>query len=354
MSGRPMPLTLLLMKRTTIKDIARYLDVSISTVSRALADDRNIRPETKRRVSDAADKLGYKRNRIAANLRRGRTNTVGVVVREMLTPFAAQVLSGIQSVLHQHGINVFVADSAGDCDQERHNVEMMDNAVVDGIIVWLCRTDANTDLYERLRQEGMPMVFFSCPPYDDALPHVVVNDYDKAFFLLENLLRAGRRRIAHLRGDEHVRTFRDVYHAYLDALAKYAVPFDRDLVIDTADSIEAGRDAVLSLHKRGVEFDTVFACTDLTAIGAMNCLHALGIAVPQKVSVAGYAGSPLSSMVYPELTTVEPPLGEMGRTAAGMLLDILSDPHEASRRVVVDAQIKLRGSTHPVTATVHN
>jgi periplasmic binding protein and sugar binding domain of the lacI family protein len=152
------------MKRVTIKDIARHLCLSPSTVSRALADDKNIRQETKEIIYKAADELGYRRNRLAVSLRSGKTNTVGVIVDEMTTPSSLHILAGAEKMLHTHGINMMVANSEGDALREKANLRMMEGALVDGLIVCACGHEENCAEFIKLRTSGVPLVFLHTPP----------------------------------------------------------------------------------------------------------------------------------------------------------------------------------------------
>lgn len=164
------------MKYITIKDIARHLSISVSTVSRALGDDKNIRKETKEKVIEAAKRLGYRPNPVAINLKYGHTNTVGVIVPEMVTPFASRVINGIQEVLHTKNIKVIIAESGGDPEKEKENLQLMEGFMVDGIIICLCSYKRNKEEYARLQQAGMPMVFYDRIPYGLEVPQVIVGD----------------------------------------------------------------------------------------------------------------------------------------------------------------------------------
>ena len=179
------------MKHVTIKDIARHLSISVSTVSRALVDDKNVRIETREKVLAAAKELNYKPNPVATNLKYGHTNTVGVIVPEMITPFASKVINGIQNVLYAHGIKVIVADSAEDPERERENLRMMEHFMVDGIIISLCSYRKNREDYLRLQKAEMPMVFYDRIPHGLDVPQVIVDDYRKSFFLVEKLILGG-------------------------------------------------------------------------------------------------------------------------------------------------------------------
>ena len=333
------------MKHITIKDIAQHLSLSVSTVSRALIDDKNIRRETKEKVLEAAKKLGYRPNPVATNLKYGRTNTVGVIVPEMVTPFASQVINGIQSILYAKGVKVIIAESNESAAQEKENLLLMEQFRVDGIIVCMCSYKENKDEYLRLQQAGMPMVFYDRIPYGLEVSQVIVDDYMKAFFLVEYLIRSGRKRIVHLHGSDDVYNSIERFKGYRDALAKFRLPLDESRVIKSGLSFKDGADAIDVLMKREIDFDAVFAFTDTLAIGAMNRLRELGKKMPEEVAIASFSGTVLSTIVNPQLTTVEAPLVQMGKTAAELILEKIKDPLSPNRSVVLDAEIQLRAST---------
>lgn len=335
------------MKRVTIKDIAEHLCISISTVSRALANDMHIRKETRERIFQMAKEMGYQRNPLAACLRSGRTNCIGVVVNEMITSYASQVLQGIQSVMHLNGITTLVSNSDNDPAQERRNLQILENSLVDGIIIAHCLDSSNNDEFLRLQQKGIPMVFIDHAPSGIDTVCVGVNSYDKTFFLVDHLVHSGKRKIVHLHGPSQIDDFNDMHKAYREVLAKHRIPYDPTLVMETQISLENGRRIAGRLLEDGVDFDAVFACHDLLAIGVMNRLHDAGLRIPEDVAIAGFSGSHVSKLVYPSLTTVEPRLHDMGETAAALLLEKISHPSIESKKVVVDAEIMLRGSTHP-------
>lgn len=333
------------MKHVTIKDIAQHLSLSVSTVSRALVDDKNIRRETKEKVLEAAQKLGYKPNPVATNLRYGRTNTVGVIVPEMVTPFASQVINGIQSTLYAKGLKVIIAESNEDPKLEKENLLMMERFMVDGIIVCLCSYKENKEEYKRLLQAEMPMVFYDRIPHGMEVSQVIVDDYMKAFFLVEHLIRSGRKRIVHLQGPDDVYNSIERARGYKDALTKFRLPIEEDMLIKAGLGFKDGARAADLLVERGMPFDAVFAFTDTLAIGAMNRLRELNKKIPEEVAVASFSGTVLSTIVNPQLTTVEPPLVQMGKTAAQLILEKIKDPSSPNRSVVLDAEIRLRAST---------
>ena len=196
------------MKHVTIKDIARELCISVSTVSRALTDDKNIRRETREAVLREAERLGYRRNPVAMNLKMGRTNTIGVIVPEMHTPYASQVVAGIQSVLYKNNQKVMIAESDEDSNRE-HNIET----------------------YRRLAAAGMAIVFYDRIPHGlDDMPQVVIDDNNDSYFMAEHLVRLDRRRIAYLYGPDDVYNAVERAHGYREAMEKFGV-YDPQLVV---------------------------------------------------------------------------------------------------------------------------
>lgn len=333
------------MKHVTIKDIARSLCISVSTVSRALTDDKNIRRETREAVLREAERLGYRRNPVAMNLKMGRTNTIGVIVPEMHTPYASQVVAGIQSILYKNNQKVMIAESDENPNRERESLQMMEEFMVDGLIVSICSYKHNVETYRRLAKEGVAIVFYDRIPHGmDDMPQVMVDDNNDSYFMAEHLIRLGRRRIAYLYGPDDVYNAVERGRGYSEAMEKFHI-YDPQLVVKTGMTFTDGAAAMDSLVRQGIEFDAVYAFTDTLAIGAMNRLRELGRRVPEDVAVAGFSGTELSTIVYPQLTTVEPPLVEMGKRAAELVLEKVRNPEAENRKIVLRTEMKCRAST---------
>ena len=333
------------MKHVTIKDIARSLCISVSTVSRALTDDKNIRRETREAVLREAERLGYRRNPVAMNLKMGRTNTIGVIVPEMHTPYASQVVAGIQSVLYKNNQKVMIAESDENPDRERESLQMMEEFMVDGLIVSLCSYKHNIETYRRLANEGVAIVFYDRIPHGmDDMPQVMVDDNNDSYFMAEHLIRLGCRRIAYLYGPDDVYNAVERGRGYREAMEKFQI-YDPRLIVKTGMTFADGAAAVDSLVRQGIEFDAVYAFTDTLAIGAMNRLREKGRCIPEDVAVAGFSGTELSTIVFPQLTTVEPPLTEMGQRAAELVLEKVRNPEAENRKIVLRTKMKCRAST---------
>ena len=333
------------MKRVTIKDIASHLCLSVSTVSRALADDKNIRKETKEKIFAAARELGYARNVIAANLRTGRSHTVGVLVDQMVSPYAARIIKGINRVMREHGIYVVTCDADNDPSIERDYLNMVKSSFFDGLIIAHCNNADNSGLFKELNDRGLPMVFLRSSLDGLDAPVVCVNSYDKGFFLVDHLVCSGRRRIVNVKGPSLSGEVRDLDKAYVDVMNKFGIPVIAELQLSAGVDMLSGREVADRLIDSGVDFDAVFAINEIVAIGVMNRLMERGVKVPDDVSVAAFTGSMLSEMVYPSMTSVEAPLEEMGRRAAELLVDMINHPGGRHSGIIIDARIRIRQSS---------
>lgn len=337
------------MERITIKDIAKELSVSVATVSRALSGDKNIRRETREKIMETAERLGYMRNPVAINLQSGRTNTIGVIVPEMDTPFYGRITDGIQNVLYRKGLKVIIAQSGENPEREKENLRVMESFMVDGIIVGICHKDRNKNEFQRLMDKGMPLVFYDRIPVDINVSKVIVDDYIKTFFLIEHLIRKGIREIAHIKAPDFMESSSVRFRAYKDALEKFKIPYNEELVIKSPGMhFEDGIKAAELLMKKNLPIKAIFAYTDLVAVGVMNYLRSKNIRIPEDIAVAGFSGTILSEMVYPPLTTVDLPLIEMGEVAAELILEMINNPGSGNKTITLDAKIRWRESTEGI------
>ena len=338
-----------IMKYVTIKDIARELLVSVSTVSRALNDDPSIRKETREKIQAAAKRMGYVPNPVATNLKFGRTKTIGVIVPEMSTPYAALVIDGIQDICYHNNYKVIIASSSEDADKERESLDIMMQFMIDGIIACRCDYNKNTELYQKIQEQHIPLVFYDRIPYNIEAPQVIVDDETKAFFLVEHLIRAGRKHIAYI-GANFDTVYNSVlrYKGYREALQRYGLEYNPNIIVQTEGlNYSDGAAAVDKL--RHEKTDAVFAFTDTLAIGAMNRLKSIGRSIPKDVAVAGFSGTNLATIVSPQLTTVEPRQFEMGQRAAELIIKLINNPSSNSNeKFIIDADIIYRESTEGI------
>ncbi|AQX11627.1 LacI family transcriptional regulator [Elizabethkingia meningoseptica] len=334
------------MKRITIKDLSNYLSISKSTISRALVNDKNINPDTKKRILEAVEKLGYKPNPAALNLKYGQSKSIGMLVPEMTTPFSSKVLQGIQNVLYPLGYRVIIMQSDENPLIERKNLLLLEEFNVDGIIMNLCHENYNQDVYQQVMERGTPLVFFDRIP-DQSLDasKVMVSDRIKASLMVEHLVGTGRKKIVHIMGPSTIRNAAERASGYKRILTKYNI-FDPELMIRPEGMMfEHGRNAAKKLLDAKVEFDGIFAFTDTLAIGAMNYLLEEGIRIPEDVAIASFSGTELATIVHPQLTSVEQPLVEMGEKAAELIMEKIKDAAVPSKTIMMDAELIYRAST---------
>lgn len=335
------------MKRVTLKDLAKHLLLSTSTVSRALLNDKNIHWETKKKVLEAAKDLGYRRNSAATSLKYGQSKNIGFVVPEMVTPFSAKVLRGIQKELYPLGYRLIITECDEDPRRERENLLLLEEFNVDGIIINLCDENKNFDIYQQLLDQRIPLIFFDRTP-NNALnvSKVLLDDFLYASAMMEHLVTTGRKKIVHIMGPATLRNSQQRARGYTAVMHKYGIS-DPELIIQSGglDFID-GKKAIKSLRDKGIDFDAVFAFTDTLAIGAMNFLLENGIKIPEEVSVASFSGTELATMVFPQLSSVEPPLVQMGEVVARLMLEKIKDFDVESKEVLLEAKLKIRSSSN--------
>lgn len=257
------------MRYVTIKDIANALGISKSTVSRALAADSwNVSEETIRKVVETAEKMGYRKNEMAVNLRNCRAKTIGIVVPEAVTSFYLQFTATVQRILQPYGYRIILTLSDEDFLTERSNFEIFDSYRVDGILISSCHHRANLEFYNGFIRRCIPMVFFDRTVAGLECSSVRSDDYHSAFFLVEHLVYKGYRRILHLAGPDYIRNTSERLRAYRDVLKKHGIDYRPELVITAGVDEKDGAEAMNRILDSGVDCNAVFCFTELQALGA--------------------------------------------------------------------------------------
>ncbi|UOQ96828.1 LacI family transcriptional regulator [Hymenobacter sp. 5317J-9] len=336
------------LKHASISDIAKELNLAVSTVSRALSGHSRISEATRARVWELAGQLNYQPNHLAAALRKGRSNTLGVIVPNIDGHFFALVVKGIEAVANQAGFNVMLCQSNEDHTHEAKNVETLINAQVDGILVSLARTTHDFEHFAKVRQRNVPLVFFDRILDGSDVSAVVVDDQRGGYLATKHLLEQGRRRIAHLGGPQHLNIYKDRYEGYCQALREAGLPVEVDLVVLSKDMSLADGDVsvrqLLALPRRP---DAIFSAGDFTAVGALQALKEHGLRVPQDVALSGFGNETFSSLTEPQLTTIDQQCEEMGGAAVRLLLEMVQQTghRQAPRKVVLEPHLLMRESS---------
>lgn len=330
----------------TIKDIARILGISPSTVSRALKDHPDINADTKRSVNELANKLKYQPNAVALSLKNSRSNTIGVIIPEIVHYFFSSVISGIEDVASQKGFTVIICQSNESFEREVANARTLLSHRVDGILVSISKETHSFDHLTNLQEGGIPLVFFDRIAPQIIADHVIINDMEASRNATRHMIETGRKRIAHFAGPQSLIIGRERLQGYLNALAESGLPVDNRLIVE-ADTFEKARNAVVEMLDSGIVPDGIFAVNDLTAIGAMQTIQKRGYKIPDDIAIVGFSDGRFSGITDPNLTSVDQHGYEMGTTAAEMLFQriLSSEPEYIPQVKVLNADLIARGSS---------
>lgn len=324
-------------RQMTIKDIAKALNISASTVSRSLADHPDISRETKDMVNAFARLHKYKPNALASSLRTNNNKMIGVILPEIVHFFFSSVLSGIEDEAEKGGYRVIISQSNENYSKEMKGARSLLEARVCGVLASISKSTAEYDHFQELIDNGIPIVFFDRICTGIITDKVVVDDYAGSFSAVEHLIRTGCRRIAFFGSPPNLPISNNRRMGYEDALRKYQLPVDRELVriCDNYDDALAVVPQLLSLPEPP---DAFFAVNDETAIGIMNVLKGCGIRIPDEVSVCGFTNSSLTALCDPPLTSVDQHSYELGATAMRLLLERIHE--ERDEQTIVNKVIK--------------
>lgn len=332
--------------QVTIKDIANILGISISTVSRALKNHPDISEETKNQVKELAIKLNYEPNALALNLRRCRTNTIGVIIPEIVHHFFSSVISGIEDVAYDRGYNVMVCQSNESYEREKINAQALLLNRVDGVLVSVSKNTYNFDHIRAFVNQGIPLVFFDriCP--EIIADRVIINDEGGAFMATEHLISLGCKNIAHFSAPQNLLIGQDRCAGYQRALKRHNIPYNPDLILH-CDTSEDAFEKTEKFLKINPSVDAVFAVNDSTAIAAMKVIQRMGKKVPNDIAVIGFGDGPNTEIVSPTLSTIEQKGTEMGTEAIRLLLNRIENeiPTDSFQTKVLTPILMKREST---------
>lgn len=307
--------------QVTIKDIARELGISPSTVSRALKDHPDISPETKRLVNELAEKLNYQPNVVALSLRSSKTNTIGVIIPEIVHFFFSTIISGIEDVAYSAGYNIIITQSNESLAREKSDLKALFNSRVDGMLMSISRETVDFEHIENILSKGMPIVFFDRIYDTPGSSKVIVDDKVGAKEATLHLIEQGCKRIAHLEGPPNLHISKQRLEGYKEALSEAGLPFEESLVaLCPKGTTEEGKLATEKLLSLKTKPDAIFASNDPAAMGAMQAIRQAGLKIPKDIAIVGFSNWQLSSLMEPPLSSVDQPGYEMGQEAARILI----------------------------------
>ena len=334
--------------KITIADIARELNTTPATVSRALSNHPGISDKTKKSVHQAASQLNYKRNRIASSLRSGKTHLIGVIIPSAEINFFGSVVHGIESVANTQGYNVLLYQSNESREYEERGLESFLSARVDGILISIAKDTTDYSHLKEIKARGIPIVFFDRANDDLGIDSVVIDDYKGAFMATEHLIVKGYKRIAHISGPQHLKNFYDRLKGYMGALQANKIEFDPSLIYNGNISIESGKEGVRHFFSMRNPPDAIFAVEDFTALGVISELKERNIKIPDDFGVVGFANELFGEHITPTLSTVDQQTIQMGKSALTQLVNVIEKKeiiNQRQQKIVLEPLLICRNSS---------
>lgn len=332
-------------QETTIHDIARALNISASTVSRALNDNPLISEATRNKIKKAAEEMGYRPNIIAANFRTKRTNTIGVIVPLINRHFFSSVISGIEEIAYEQGFAVTISQSNDNFEKENKIAQTLFANRVDGLILSIAM---ETESYEHLKlftERQIPIVFFDRVVDEINAHKIVADDFGGGYLATRHLIEQGRKRIAMIGGPLNLKIYKNRQAGYLKALDEARLQPEESLILHNSLTREDGTQAISKLVNTDIRPDAVFCANDTTALSSVIYLQKQGIKVPEDIAIVGFSNEPFSEVVTPSISTVKQPGFEMGKKAAELLINQINQK---------EAPVKFETITMPTELIIRN
>lgn len=333
----------------TIKDIAKALNLSTSTVSRALRGSYEISPETKKLVLEYAEKINYRPNPIALSLKERRSRSIGVVVSEIANNFFSQAINGIESIAYNRGYHVIISQSHESQEREMVNVQHLASRSVDGLLVSLSSETTDLSHLKQLHEKGLPIVFFDRVTNEIETHKVIANNRLGAFHATEHLIYNGYKKIAHITNSPFLSITRERLEGYREALEKHGIEFNENLVkycnhggmiVDEVD------DAFVKLFSGKTKPDAIFTAGDRITTVCLSHMRNLK-KKPSDIAITGFTNTNLADLFSPSLTTVRQPAFEIGQVATELLIQMIESkrPVTEFETKVLDTELTIREST---------
>jgi len=335
-------------RHVSLKTLAQALNVSISTVSRALHNHPDIGPEVTRKVQELAQELQYSPNPLAIGLLKDKSNTIGVIVPDLVTHFFSSIISGIESVANEHGYYVVIRCSYESYDKERECLDNLLKLRVAGIMMCLAQETQEYAHFNQLIEEEIPLVFFDRVCRPDEVASVVVDNQEAARRITRHFFESGFRRIAHIAGPTQLNITRERIAGYQQGLTDCGLPFDENLLVHCNLSVDSATEATRQLLALAKRPDAIFGVNDTSAFAAMKEIKRQQLRIPQDIGLVGFTDEFHATVVEPTLTSVMHPTFEIGREAALLFLaQVEAKTKVVPQQIVLGTQLVVRESSAP-------
>lgn len=342
---------LILKKRIiTLKEIAKKLNLSISTVSRALNNHPDISEETKKKVNDLATSLNYIPNIFAKGFRSHKSNIIGVIVPNITHYFTTTLIRGIIEEASLQGYRVIVSESNNDVNKQTEMLNTMLQFGVDGVLMSISKMTRDVDDILKVLNT-IPLILFDKASNKIPCTQVVINEEEAAYNVVEHLINTGKKRIAIIKESEYSYNSEKRYEGYLRALKENSIEIDDKIILSVDDiSMRQGKrmtNVLLTLKEKP---DAIFAITDTAAIGVIKTLKKINIKIPEDIAVVGFSNSLNSLIIEPKLTTVDQPGQKIGSTAVKYLIEEINNPNEiqVNKTIEIKTNLIIRDSSFKI------
>ena len=321
-------------RRTSLKDLADKLGVSIATVSRALRNSHEAGEEMTQKVKQLAKELNYRPNPFAQSLRKEAPRVIGVIVPNLVTHYYAAVLDGIEDYASKLGYSVISSNSHEDHEREAQALDNFLNMHVEGIIACLAQDTTDYSHFEQLHEMGVPLVFFARCCLEDMFSQVVGNGDVAAQEATQHMIETGSRRVAFIGGPNHLDMVRRRKHGYLEALRENRIPIDRDLVVCDKIDFDVARNATLRLLEGENPPDAILAFNDIITYAALDAIKSKGLRIPEDVAIIGFTDGDTAAFVTPRLSAIMDQAHVQGTKACQLLMKSINGDEKIYKEVV--------------------
>jgi LacI family transcriptional regulator len=329
----------------TIKDIARILNISISTVSRALRDTFDVNQETKKRVLEVAAELNYKPNLNATGLAKGSTHNIGVILPFITNYYFSTVITGIQEVAYDNGYNIILFVTNDSPERELSIVDNLTISSLDGLLVSISSDTDACEHFQQLIDKGIPIVFFDRVPESIETSKVMQDDYNGAFEAVSHLISRGYKKIAHIAGPKELSFTKERLRGYVDALQHHQLEINDEWIIFSGFSQQFGEEDTYHLLELEDKPDAIFAVNDRKAVGAMMALKNKNILIGKEIGVIGFTNDPMSTIISPPLSTIAEPAFDIGKRSCELLIKHITKKHFQFEEVILPGKLIERASS---------
>lgn len=330
----------------TIYHIAKALNLSASTVSRGLSNNKNISTKTKKRIFKAAREMGYQHNTFASSLRKKKSNTIGVVVPRLNSYFMSTVIAGLEKKVNQEGYTLIISQSQELVKKEKASIEAMYNSRVDGLLVSLAYDTENIEHFKNFLNNGIPIIFFDRVFEHPDCTSIVIDNFKAGYNATSHLIKQGCKRIMHLGGSLKRNVYLDRFNGYKKALEDNRIVFQESLVNLSMLNEQTGIDMANKILNMNQLPDGIFASNDTSAVALMGELKKKGIKIPEQIAIVGFNDNPISRIIEPNLSTIVYPGQDMGEVAATTLINKLNNTEkEKLKTIVLGHELLIRQSS---------